>query len=171
MGLISKLSLWDGTTYGNNVVTFRVLVECEKGSTIKYEYDDENDVMVVVHQLDKKYPYPFNYGSIPQTLANDGDSLDAIVIADEPIRSGTVVNCYPLAIVRMIDNGQEDDKVICTPFYTLSGLVDIKSIYRYLRKYKYPHQAGTALLSVDSKEKALEAINEAHKNFIRRVIR
>ena len=166
MGKLSSLYPWDKGTYGNGVETLRVLVECEKGSTAKYEYDDENDIMVVVRQLNEQYPYPYSYGSIPQTLADDGDPLDAIVISDEVIRSGTVINCYPLAIVRMIDNGEQDDKVICTPFYRNSGQIDVISVIQYLQNYKYPYQAGTQLLRVDGTDAAMTEIHKAHKAFM-----
>lgn len=166
MGKLSNLSPWDETTYGNKVKTLRVLVECEKDSTCKYEYDDANDMMVVVRQLYKKYSYPYSYGSVPQTLAEDGDSLDAIVVSDEPIRSGTVINCLPLAIVRMIDNGEGDDKLICTPFYVNHGEIDVHKIINYLSNYKYPYQDGTEIVSIGGVDAAINAIDIAHKRFL-----
>ena len=162
MGKLTDLAPWDEQTYGNGVKTLRVLVECEKGSTCKYEYDDDNDSMVVVRQLDKHFPYPYSYGTVPQTLADDGDSLDAIVISDQTIRSGTVLNCRPLAIVRMIDNGKQDDKLICTPFYIAHGKIDVHKIVKYLSKYKYPYQDGTEIVSIEGVEAALSAIEKTH---------
>lgn len=166
MGLLSSLYPWDYATYGNGVKTLRVLVECEKGSVHKYEYDDTNSAMVIVRDLDKRFPYKYNYGSIPQTLADDGDSLDAIVVSDEPIRSGTVVNCYPLAIIRMTDNGSIDDKVLCVPFYITDGNININKILNYLKNYKYPKQKGTNLRGIDGVESAVAEIEEAHKRFM-----
>lgn len=166
MGLLRSLLPWDDNTYGNGVKTLRVLIECEKGSVHKYEYVDSLGMMVIVRDLDKKYAYIYNYGSIPQTLAGDGDSLDAIVVSDEPIRSGTVINCRPLAIVRMIDNGQQDDKVVCAPFYIEHGDIDMKKILNYLQNYKYPKQAGTVLKGVDDAAAAVEEVEKTHRAFM-----
>lgn len=166
MGLLSSLYPWDYDTYGNSVKTLRVLVECEKGSVHKYEYDDSTSTMVIVRDLDKRFPYKYNYGAIPQTLADDGDSLDAIVISDEPIRSGTVVNCYPLAIVRMEDNDKHDDKIICVPFYITSGEINLHKIINYLQNYKYPNQDGTILTGIGGVEEAIQEIERAHNTFM-----
>ncbi|MCM1322815.1 MAG: inorganic diphosphatase [Acetobacter sp.] len=166
MGYLRSLLPWDDDTYGNKVRTLRVLVECEKGSTHKYEWDDAINAPVIVRDLHKKYAYPYNYGSIPQTLAEDGDSLDAIVISDETIRSGTIINCRPIAIVRMIDNGEKDDKVICAPFYMEHGDVDMKKILHYLQNYKYPKQEGTEVKDVEGADAAVAAIEDAHRAFM-----
>lgn len=169
MGKLSSLSTWDEGTYGNCIKTLRVVIECEKGSTCKYEYDDDNDIMVVVRQLDKYYPYPYSYGAVPQTLAGDGDSLDAIVISDQTIRSGTVLNCRPLAIVRMVDNGEQDDKLICTPFYIAHGKIDVHKIINYLTTYKYPFQEGTRVRAIEGVEAAVAAIEEARRAYLRKI--
>ncbi len=166
MGLLRSLLPWDEDTYGSKIRTLRVLVECEKGSRHKYEYVDSMGTCVIVRDLDKRYPYPYAYGCIPQTLADDGDNLDAIVISDEPIRSGTVVNCKPLAIVRMIDNGEQDDKLICTPYYVKHGEIDMKKVIHYLQNYKYPNQAGTELKGVEDAEAAIAEVEKTHKVFL-----
>lgn len=166
MGLLKNLFPWDDTTYGNNEKTLRVLIECEKGSVHKYEWDDSIDAPVIVRDLCKKYKYPYNYGSVPQTLAGDGDSLDAIVICDEPIAPGTVVNCKVLGVVRMIDNGEEDDKLLCVPFFIKHGTINLKRLVRYLQNYKWPNQKGTKLLGMDGVDAAIKAVNDAHTAFM-----
>lgn len=166
MGLLTTTKPWDDSTYGNNIRTLRVLVECEKGSTHKYEYDDDLGCMTIVRDLNKKYKYIYNYGCVPRTLAGDGDNLDAIVISDEPIRSGTVINTFPLLIMRMIDNGEQDDKLVCVPFYSPHGELDIKKISNYLSHYKYPNQSGTRLIGLGDSEEAQEAIEEAIRAYL-----
>ena len=165
MGLLSNTETWDEDTYGNNIKTLRVLVECEKGSTNKYEYDDTLDRMVIVRTLNKKYKYIYNYGSIPQTLAGDGDWLDAILVSTEPIRSGTLVNAKPIATIKMIDNKEEDDKVICVPFYEEHGTISIKDIIKYLRSYKYPYNEGTEILTILGEKETLDIITNSQINF------
>ena len=169
MGVLRIASTWDKSTYGNKVETLRVLIECEKGSVHKMEYDETLGTMAIVRDLHKKYPYPYNYGSIPQTLAPDGDSLDAIVMSDAPSRAGSIVNCRPIAVVRMTDNGAGDDKVICAPFYLKHGQVNMKKILKYLQNYKYPYQKGTVLNGVEGAEAAIETINKAHRAYMEKL--
>jgi|BioPla2DNA2_1021312.scaffolds.fasta_scaffold123334_2 inorganic pyrophosphatase len=165
MGILTNTQPWDLDTYGNNVKTLRVLIECPKGTTHKYEYDDKLQRMVIVRDLHPRYKYIYNYGCVPGTLAKDHDQLDAIVLSKEPIKSGAVVNTIPVAIVRTIDNGEQDDKLICVPYYEKTGSIKLKKIIKYLRNYKYPHNDTTEILNVDGAEQALEVIEEAINNF------
>ena len=59
--------------------------------------------------------YPANYGFIPRTYADDGDPLDVLVVCSETIAPLTLVQCYPIGVIRMIDNGRNDDKIIAIP--------------------------------------------------------
>lgn len=165
MGLIRDISPWDKATYGNKQITLRVLVECEMGSTNKYEYDDENDMMVIVRRLHNDYPYPFSYGSIPQTLAEDGDPLDAILFCSEVIRSKTVVNAIPVGIIKTIDAGEQDDKILCVPFYERDIKIDLKKVVHYIQNYKYPEQSKTVFTGIGTADDAIEAIKECHRRF------
>lgn len=168
--LLSLAAPVDEFTYGNGVKTLRVLIECEKGSTHKYEYDSSLGAMVIVRDLHSRYPYPYNYGSIPQTLAADGDSLDAIVLSSEAIRSGTVVNCYPVGVIRMTDRGQQDDKLICVPYYATCGKVNLRKIVRYLRKYKFPEKRGiTNLSGFEGVVEAWNSVYAAHAAYLKEV--
>ena len=166
MGLLRDLYPWDDNTYGNNVKTLRVLIECKQGSAHKYEWDDKINAPVIVRDLASKFKYPYSYGTVPQTLAGDGDSLDAIVVTDEPVEPGTILNCKVLGIIRMIDNGEQDDKLLCVPFYVKHGTVNLKKIVRYLKNYKYPNQAGTELLGMEDEAAAIKAVNDAHTAFM-----
>ena len=60
--------------------------------------------------------YPANYGFIPRTLAEDGDPLDVLVLCGEEIYPMTLVSCYPIGVIKMIDNGSLDEKVIAIPY-------------------------------------------------------
>ena len=165
MNIVDTLTPWDDSTYGNQLKTLRVLIECEKGSVHKYEYNPETESMAIVRDLNKKYPYPFDYGCIPQTLAEDGDALDAIVVIDKTAHEGTLLNCRVIGVFRMIDNGEVDDKILCVPFYVQHGSIPLKKITKFLEEYKYPYQKGTRLLGFEGKDTAIEAISTAHKRW------
>ena len=165
MNILDTLTPWDDSTYGNQLKTLRVLIECEKGSVHKYEYDPQTESMAIVRDLNKKYPYPFDYGFIPQTLAGDGDALDAIVVIDKTAHEGKLLNCKVIGIFRMLDNGKTDDKILCVPFYVQHGSIPLKKITKFLEKYKYPYQKGTTLLGFEGDHAAIEAISSAHKRW------
>lgn len=168
MNLLTDLPAYDNDTHGAGITTLRVLVECEKGSVHKYEYTPEG-YMTIVRDLSKKYKYPFAYGCVPQTLAEDNDPLDAIVISDEMISAGTIINCNVLGIIRTVDNGEQDDKLICVPYYVKSGTVDIKKILHYLKNYKWPHQDGTVVGEVLGPDDAKKLISESIENYNKKV--
>lgn len=95
---------------------FVVVVEIEKGSKNKYELDKETGMLKLDRVLYTSTHYPANYGFIPRTFADDGDPLDALVLCSEPIAPMTLVRCYPIGAIKMIDNGENDEKVISIPF-------------------------------------------------------
>lgn len=95
---------------------FIVVVEIEKGSKNKYELDKETGMLKLDRVLYTSTHYPANYGFIPKTFADDGDPLDALVLCSEPILPMTLVRCFPIGAIKMIDNGENDEKVISIPF-------------------------------------------------------
>lgn len=95
---------------------FMVVVEISKGSKNKYELDKETGLLKLDRILYTSTHYPANYGFIPRTYADDGDPLDALVLCSEPIQPMTLVRCYPIGALKMIDNGANDEKVIAIPF-------------------------------------------------------
>ncbi len=95
---------------------FMVVVEISKGSKNKYELDKDTGLLMLDRILYTSTHYPANYGFIPRTYADDGDPLDALVLCSEPIAPMTLVRCYPIGAIKMIDNGANDEKVIAIPF-------------------------------------------------------
>lgn len=150
--------LTDISPIAENSKLIRVLVECEKGSVHKYEYDPRG-VLTVVRDLNKKYKYPYNYGCIPSTLAGDNDPLDAIIISNESFIPTTVLNCQVIGMIKMIDNGEEDNKILCIPSFNHIKKIKLKKILKYLNNYKYPLQDGTELVGVYNQIAAWEEIN------------
>lgn len=165
MNLYKDLETYDHNSNGAGITTLRVIVEIPKGSLIKYELEASGEYMTAVRAMHHKYPYPYSYGSIPQTLAGDNDPLDAIIVYDEPFYPGIVLNCKVVGVVTTIDNGEQDDKIICIPYFDKSTSVEIKKILKYLNEYKYPYNDTTQIGKVYGAKKANELISEAIKNF------
>src|SRR5204863_5113 len=92
-----------------------VLVEIPKGSRNKYEYDESLEAIRFDRFLFSSVVYPLDYGMIPETLAADGDPLDAMVTVSEPTFPGCVIPVKAIALFKMSDDKGIDDKVICVP--------------------------------------------------------
>lgn len=165
MNYWKDLETYDHDSNGAGITTLRVVIEIPKGSFLKYELDPKGEYLTVVREMHHKYPYPYNYGSIPQTLGGDNDPLDAIVLCDEPIAPGTVFNCKVIGVVTTIDHGEEDDKILAVPYYYNSGEVNLKKILNYLNNYKYPDNDTTEIKEVLGVREANRIIKEAIKNF------
>mgnify|MGYP001342028064 CR=1 FL=1 len=95
---------------------FIAVIEISKGSKKKYELDKETGHMILDRILYTSTHYPANYGFIPRTYGDDYDPLDVLVLCSEPIESNTLVRCYPIGVMKMIDNGLGDEKIIAIPF-------------------------------------------------------
>lgn len=91
-----------------------VIIEIPRGTMRnKYEFDKDLGAIVLDRVNNVEMAYPFDYGYVPDTLCEDGDPLDALVIIDEPLFPGVVVPVRPIGIVRMVDDGEGDEKLIC----------------------------------------------------------
>jgi inorganic pyrophosphatase len=104
-----------GVTKGHYVSTDRtidVFVEIPRGSRNKYEYDHVNHVMRLDRRLFSATFYPADYGFLPDTLAEDGDPLDVLVLIDEPTFPGCMVECRPVGVFWMTDENGPDAKII-----------------------------------------------------------
>ena len=95
---------------------FVVVIEISKGSKKKYEIDKETGMLCLNRVLHTSTQYPSNYGFIPKTISADGDPLDVLVLCSESLDPMSLVRCYPIGIVVMIDNGVSDEKIIAVPF-------------------------------------------------------
>lgn len=91
------------------------VIEIAKGSMLKVEWDRKNAIFVLDRVEPSIFTKPTNYGFIPQTLDEDGDELDTLVICDEPLTTGVVVNARVIGILNFEDDGEMDHKVVCVP--------------------------------------------------------
>jgi inorganic pyrophosphatase len=144
------------------------LVEIPKGSRNKYEYDHDMDVIKLDRFLFSSMVYPTDYGFIPDTLGQDGDPLDAMVLVSEPTFPGCVIDVKAIALFRMEDDKGIDDKVLCVPltdpaWNTLKTLEDVpdqlrKEIAHFFSVYKDLEQKKVNVDGWYSREEALEEI-------------
>ncbi len=95
---------------------FVCVIEIPKGSKKKYELDKETGLLILDRVLYTSTHYPANYGFIPRTYGDDLDPLDVLVLCSESIAPLTLARCYPIGVIRMIDNGRGDEKIIAIPF-------------------------------------------------------
>ena len=100
------------------MASLRCLIEIPKGSRNKYEYDERLGGIKLDRFLFSSVVFPADYGFIPDTLGEDGDALDAMVLVGQPTFPGCVIEVRAIAVLRMADERGQDDKVICVP---LSG--------------------------------------------------
>jgi inorganic pyrophosphatase len=96
-------------------VQFDVLIEIPKGQRNKYELDHKTGRMRLDRMLFTSTRYPHDYGFVEETLGDDGDPLDALVLLEEPTFPGCLISCRALGMFRMSDEAGGDDKVLCVP--------------------------------------------------------
>ena len=94
---------------------FVSVIEIQKNGRNKYELDKETGMLRLDRVLYTATHYPANYGFIPITYAGDGDPLDVLVLCHEEITPLTLVETYPIGVLKMNDSGDEDEKIICIP--------------------------------------------------------
>ena len=121
--------------------------------------------------------YPANYGFIPRTYGDDGDPLDALVICSEEIAPMTLVQCYPLGVITMLDGGKNDEKIICVPFpdpnYNIvKDIFELphhmfEEIKHFFQVYKNLEGKETVVDEVKNREAAVEVIKTCIDNYIK----
>lgn len=147
---------------------FCAVIEITKGSKNKYELDKETGMMMLDRILYTSTHYPANYGFIPRTYAEDDDPLDVLVICSEEIYTSSLVRCYPIGVISMIDNGETDDKIIAIPFndpvYNSYKSIEelpkhiFDEMIHFFSVYKTLEGKITAIDKIESVDKAIEII-------------
>lgn len=98
------------------------------GEPIKYELDKDSNALFVDRFLYTPMRYPGNYGFVPHTLSDDGDPIDVVVVSTRPVVPGAVMNCRPIGVLKMEDDGGQDEKIIAVPSSAISArYVDVKA--------------------------------------------
>jgi inorganic pyrophosphatase len=151
------------------------VVEIPKGSRNKYEWNEELQAITLDRFLFSSVVYPTDYGFIPDTLADDGDPLDAMVCVSEATFPGCVIEVKVIALFRMRDEEGVDDKVLCVPlsdpnWNTMERLEDISQplrdeISHFFSIYKQPEGKEVQVEGWFPREQALEEIGQARRRF------
>ena len=154
---------------------FISVVEITKGGKNKYELDKETGMLRLDRVLYTSTHYPANYGFIPRTYAEDNDPLDVLVLCEENIDPMTLVECYPIGVLIMIDNEQRDEKIIAVakkdPF--LNVYQDIKDIPAHISSeikhffevYKQLEHRETVVEEILGRKEAEEIIEKSIENY------
>jgi len=95
--------------------TFNAVSVIPPGSRVKYEYRQDIPGVILDRMLHSEVRYPGGYGFIPQTNAGDGDPLDVLILLEEQLIPGTVLDVRPVAVLQMTDDGETDDKIVAVP--------------------------------------------------------
>ena len=156
---------------------FSAVIEIPDGSNCKYELDKQTGLLRLDRVLYTSTHYPANYGFIPRTYADDGDPLDVLVLCSESIHPMTLVQVYPIGVMRMIDNGALDDKIIAVPFsdpsYNQYHSIDdlpahiFDEIMHFFSVYKQLENKQTAVKELFDREAAEQIVAdciEAYKD-------
>lgn len=157
------------------VKKFLSCIEISKGSKMKYELDKETGMLILDRVLYTSTVYPHNYGFIPHTLAGDGDPLDVLVMCQEPIEPLTLVRCFPIGVIQMIDDGKPDEKIIsiCYDDPDLQLYEDIKDlpkhyfteIKHFFKVYKQLEGKKTTVTKILGRKAAEKIIESCIKRF------
>jgi len=120
---ISKIS------YGENPEKVKAIIEIPFGSNIKYEIEKESGAVVVDRVMHSAMYYPANYGFVSNTLSNDGDPADILVLNEYPLQAGSVINCRLIGVLIMEDESGMDEKLLAVPVSKVDPTFDeIKTI-------------------------------------------
>lgn len=170
------MDLWHDIPSGDHVPDeLNVVVEIPKGSQNKYEYDKELGVFRLDRVLFSPIHYPGDYGIIPQTLAEDNDPLDALVLVSYATYPGTLIVARPIGVLHMQDNGEGDDKILCVPvndirMETMQDVTDVQDAIRqeiahFFQVYKELEGKKVVLGGWDSAGEAKKIIFESVERY------
>ena len=150
---------WHGASYGEKApVTVNALIEIPQGSRSKYEVDKPTGLLRLDRVIYSSFQYPINYGFIPQTLGQDSDPLDILVLCSQPIQSLCLVEANVIGNMQMIDQGLVDDKIIAVA-------AKDPSVNHITRMEELPHHFLLELKNFFEQYKVLENKKVAIDNF------
>ena len=163
---------WHGAHFGSKAPQeVNALIEISQGSKAKYEIDKPTGLLLLDRVIYSSFHYPVNYGFIPQTLGEDGDPLDILVICSESIQPLCLVEATVIGNMQMIDNGEKDDKIIAvaTKDPTVNHYTDVNDLPRhffavlknYFEQYKVLENKVVLIDHFQDKSAAYNVINEA----------
>ena len=166
------MNLWHDVPLGEKAPDeINVIVEIPKGSNNKYEIDKKTGLIKLDRANFSAAPYPFDYGFAPQTLWDDGDALDVVVLSTYPLSTGILVAVRPVAVMEMIDTGESDFKVIGVPvddkrWEDIKDLADLnkhnlKEYKHFFETYKQLKGDEVVVHGFKGRKEALEAVKKS----------
>lgn len=160
---------------------FISVIEITKGGKNKYELDKETGLLRLDRVLYTATHYPANYGFIPRTYADDNDPLDVLVLCQENIDPMTLVECYPIGVITMIDSEENDEKIIAIakkdPYLNMyKDICDLPShisseIMHFFEVYKQLEEKQTVVEKVLGREDAEKIIQKAIDNYNKKFLK
>lgn len=155
---------------------FIAVIEIPKGSKKKYELDKSTGHIILDRVLHTSTHYPANYGFIPRTYGDDGDPLDVLVLCSEALDPMTLVRCYPIGFISMLDGGHNDEKIIAIPFSdptynSYRELTDLpKHVFdemiHFFTVYKSLEGKETVARDVNDRTSAVKVVDQAINHYI-----
>jgi inorganic pyrophosphatase len=152
-----------------------VVIEIPEGSRNKYEYDKGLDIFRLDRALHSSIYYPGDYGFVPRTLAEDGDPLDVLILVIQPTFPGCLLVARPIGILRMLDEGLPDDKVLAVPVgepeyadihtYTQIFSHTLRKISHFFETYKTLEGKATQTLGWADAATARAVVRESAERF------
>jgi inorganic pyrophosphatase len=159
--------------------TFNVIIEIPKGSRVKYEVDKETGLICFDRVLYSPMHYSANYGFIPQTLWEDNDPIDVLVLSEESLNSGCLVKCRAIGALDMVDGGEGDVKILAVPvkdprFNHINDILDVSphlleeiseffKVYKNLQKKEV--EVGDWRNAILAREDIVKSFNLYDKNY------
>ncbi len=150
-----------------------VVIETPSGSRTKYAFDPKTETFELSKVLPLGTTFPFDFGFVPDTKADDGDPLDALVLADEPLVVGCIVTCRVLGAIECKTDGERNDRLICVPdqsiigadWQRLSDLGDklVEEIGNFLADYTRREGRTFELVRTVERDTALALVREASR--------
>ena len=167
---------WHDVPIGDDVPDeINIVVEISKGSKVKYELDKDTGLLEVDRVLYSSVVYTENYGFIPQTLADDDDPLDAIVLMQEPIQPMSLLEVRPIGLLPMVDEGENDENILCVhvedPQYEAFTHVNelpehrLNEIKQFFKEYKNLERKEVEVGEISGPEDAVEYIRRAIERY------
>lgn len=169
-------NIWHDISPGSQAPhLINVVVEIPKGSQNKYEYDKSNNIIKLDRVLYSPLHYPGDYGLIPQTLSEDGDPLDVLVLMTNSTYPGILLEARPIALLKMKDTQETDDKILCVAvndprFASYKNVTDVeehilKEISHFFQVYKDLEGKKVEIVGWGSGEEAMTIIRAAINSY------
>lgn len=167
---------WHEVSIGDNPPELvNSIIEIPKGSRAKYEIDKDSGLIKLDRVIYASMYFPLNYGFIPQTLGEDHDPLDIVVLTQVTVVPRCLIPCRVIGVMRMIDRGEADDKIIAVALQdaSVSHIQHVEELPEYFKvelkhffeNYKALENKKVVVDEFQSKTKAVEIIEQAIKYY------